>query len=359
MLYSKARLPPFRPTLRTLAAQAGVTPMTVSLALRNSHEVSAATRRRIQRLARLAGYQPDPHVVKLMHHLRVRAPLRFKTVLCGLGQSFAPDPFARGHYGECLHEGLRRRAESLGYSYDRLQIDDYPGTQLERVLLSRGVEGLVILPLRQVTDLSSLLDWSKFAVVSATPSLLAPRFHSAMPNHFDNMLRTCAALHEAGYRRIGLALSNDWNRRVHFRWAGGMAWQNLFGGGTPVPPLFTQRPGPNLDLAEFIAWLAREKPDVVINDSAHSTTLLRGLAHVPSRRRPKLVTMNWPSPAAHAGIDQRGEHIGTLVIELLAGMLTRGERGAPAVPGTTMIEGEWVPGALAARRRAPSRQGLS
>ncbi len=348
-------MPELRPTLRTLAAQAGVTPMAVSLALRNSREVSAATRRRIQRLARLAGYRPDPHITRLMHHLRVRQPMRFKTALCGLGHRSPPDQFARGHYGECLHEGLRKRAASLGYAYDRLYIEDYAtGDQLERVLLSRGVEGLVILPLRQVTDLSGLLDWNKFAVISATPSVLAPRFHSTMPSHFDNMLRVCAALREAGYRRIGLAISRDCNQRVHFRWAGGIAWQNLFGGGTPIPPLFTQRPGPNLDLAEFVAWLLREKPDVVVNDSTHSATLARGLAHLPPRQRPKVITMNWPDPAAQAGIDQRGEHIGHVAIELLAGMLTRGERGVPVVPGTMMVEGAWISGSLpSARTSAP------
>ena len=41
-----------RPTLRSLAREAGVSPMTFSLALRNSREVSAKTRARLQDLAR-------------------------------------------------------------------------------------------------------------------------------------------------------------------------------------------------------------------------------------------------------------------------------------------------------------------
>jgi DNA-binding LacI/PurR family transcriptional regulator len=321
--------------------------MTVSLALRNSREVSAATRRRIQRLARLAGYRPDPHIAKLMHHLRTRRPARFKATLCGLGHRFPHDQIARGNYGDQLHEGLRIRAESLGFGYDRLFIEDYlTGAQLERVLLNRGIEGLVILPLLRATDLSDLLDWSRFAVVAATPAVLAPRFHSVMPNHFDNMLILCVALRRSGYRKIGLAIPEDWNRRVKFRWAGGIAWQNLFGGTTPVNPLFTKAPGPSLDPEEFGEWLLRERPDAVITDAAHHSALAPGLARLPARHRPKLVTMNWPDPSAVAGIDQRSRHIGAVTIELLASMLTRGERGAPAVPSSTMVEGAWNRGSL-------------
>ncbi len=334
--------------------------MTVSLALRNSSEVSAATRRRIQRLARLAGYRPDPHIAKLMHYLRMRRPTRFKATLCGLGHRFPRDQIARGNYGDQLHEGLCRRAESLGFGYDRLYIEDYVnGAQLERVLLNRGIEGLVILPLLRATDLSDLLDWSRFAVVAATPAVLAPRFHSVMPNHFDNMLILCGVLRRAGYRKIGLAIPEDWNRRVKFRWAGGIAWQNLFGGTTPVDPLFTKSPGPTLNSEEFGAWLLRERPDVVITDATHHSALAPGLAQLPARHRPKLVTMNWPDPSAVAGIDQRGRHIGAVTIELLAGMLTRGERGAPAVPSTTMVDGVWNSGTLPPSRIGPTGLNLT
>lgn len=46
--------------------------------------------------------------------------------------------------------------------------------------------------------------------------------------------------------------------------------------------------------------------------------------------------------SAAAGIDQRADHIGAFAMELLAGMVTRGERGVPAAPHTTMINGTWI-----------------
>jgi DNA-binding LacI/PurR family transcriptional regulator len=341
------------PTLRSLAAEAGVSPMTVSLALRNSHEVSAATRRRLQRLAAVRGYRPDPVFNKLMHHLRKRRPTRPKTNLCGIGHRFQPNQFARGNYLVRLEVGLRQRAQELGFAYDQLMIDDFVSPDhLQRVLISRGVEGLVILPLRRSADLSDLLDWSRFAVICATPAVLAPRFHGVMPNHFDNMLVLCDALRSTGYRRIGLAIPADWNRRVRFRWAGGIAWQNLFGGTTPITPFFSEPPGPNLDPDGFAAWLRRERPDAVITDSTNPSSIEPGLAQLPAHRRPSIITMNWPDPAADAGIDQRASLLGSVAIEVLAGMLTRGEKGVPATPTNTMVEGVWMKGKLAVRPAA-------
>lgn len=339
-----------RPTLRSLAKEAGVSPMTVSLALRNSREVSAAMRRRLQRLAAARGYRPDPAVSKLMHHLRINRPARPKTNLCGIGHRFQPNQFARGNYLVRLEEGLRQRAESLGFAYQQLMIDDFASSaHLERVLVSRGVEGLVILPLRQTTDLSGLLDWSRFAVVSATPAVITPHFHGVIPAHFDNMLVLCGALRAAGFRRIGLAIPADWNQRVRFRWAGGIAWQNLFGGTTAITPFFSAAPGPNLDPEGFAAWLLREKPDAVITDSTNPAALAPGLSQLPPHRRPSIITMNWPDPSADAGIDQRATLLGSVAIEVLAGLLIRGEKGVPAAPTNTTIEGVWMNGKLSTR----------
>src|SRR5258708_313132 len=146
-------MPASRPTLRSLATAAGVSPMTVSLALRNSREVSATTRRRIQRLATTHGYRPDPTVSRLMHHLRQRRPNRFQANIAALTH---PWPQQRGpidSYIERLTKGLTLRATALGFAFSSFSLDDFQsGDQLQRLLLSRGVEGIVILPLRLATD---------------------------------------------------------------------------------------------------------------------------------------------------------------------------------------------------------------
>ena len=330
--------------------------MTVSLALRNSREVSAATRRRLQRLAAAHGYRPDPTTVRLMHHLRTQRPARFQANLAGLVETWSPQQQAADDYVERLRVGLESRARELGYAFSIFDLGAFKsGHQLQRVLLHRGVEGLVVLPLRHATDLSRLLDWSQFSAISATPSLLSPRLHTVTPNHYDNTLLACRALQAAGFRRIGLAVSRDWNRRVKFRWSGGVAWQNQFGGTEPVAPLITDPPGPEVDPAAFADWLQRERPDVVMTDVQVRSAMAAALAALPASTRPKVVSMNWPDHACIAGVDQRPGHIGAAAIELLTGLLNRGERGVPAQPHTTMIDGLWFAGRTAAKGRAGPR----
>ncbi len=334
---------PARPTLRSLAAEAGVSPMTVSLALRGSREVSAATRRRLQRLATTRGYAPDPTLAKLMHHLRARAPQRFKATVCALSQTWPNVLIDRNDYLNRLIGSLRTRAESLGYGFDLINADDYPTrSQLQRVLLSRGIEGIVILPLRIPGGLDKRVEWARFSVVSVASSLLSPVFHSVIPHHFDNMLRACRALTAAGYRRIGLSLSRHWNDRVHNRWSGAYAWQNEFGGTERVATLQREDSGDPSDDAAFMNWLERERPDTVIVETLDPSRIAAVVRRLPCARQPLLVAMNLPSAITAAGIDQRADHIGAFAMELLAGMVTRGERGVPAAPHTTMINGTWI-----------------
>src|SRR3954469_11850761 len=99
---------PDQPTMRSLAAEAGVTPMTVSLALRNSHRISAETRQRIIRLAAVRGYRPDPVISKLMHHLRSRSEGRFRATIACLA------PNLDHHYMTEILRGIQERGHALG-----------------------------------------------------------------------------------------------------------------------------------------------------------------------------------------------------------------------------------------------------
>jgi len=334
-----------RPTLRSLAAEAGVSAMTFSLALRNSSAISARTRQRLQRLARVRGYQPDPTISKLMQHLRMRAPNRTQANICGLVRTSASGSRQPHAFADRVQDGLRQRAESLGFAYDRLEISPEANSgSLQRILRSRGVEGVVFLPMPGQSDLSGFLKWDTFSVVSVTSSVTAPRVHSVTPNHFDNMLHACRQLAADGHRRLGLAISQEWDERVRHRWAGGIAWQNTFGETLPIPPFIGRAVGPRLADQGFVSWLLEHRPDVVLVEAIDETLLSAALRQLPARERPRVVTLDWPDPPAGSGVDQRPEVIGSVAIEILAGMIARGERGLPEHPLAIMVEGVWVPG---------------
>jgi hypothetical protein len=56
------------------------------------------------------------------------------------------------------------------------------------------------------------------------------------------------------------------------------------------------------------------------------------------------VSANRTGPSPIAGIEERPEEIGATALELLAAMIQRGEKGVPAVPKVTMVEGRWIDG---------------
>ena len=53
-------------TMKTIAAQAGVTQATVSMSFANNPRIPAATRARIRGIADRLGYRPNPYVSALM-----------------------------------------------------------------------------------------------------------------------------------------------------------------------------------------------------------------------------------------------------------------------------------------------------
>jgi DNA-binding LacI/PurR family transcriptional regulator len=333
------------PTLRSLAAEAGVSAQAFSLALRNRSEIPLPTRRRLIRLAKLRGYQPDPTISKLMQHLRMRAPTRTKANICGLHLPNKSGPTQRHEFGERVHSGLRQRAESLGFAYNRIEIpSDASQSRLQDMVNSRGVEGIVLLPMPGQSDLARLLDWKSFSVVSVTCSVVAPRVTTVIPNHYDNMIRACQCLAGEGFRRIGLAISRDWDERVRHRWAGAIAWQNDSGETQRVPPFLSTAVGPKLADPKFLDWLKAHNPDVVVVEEIDGDMLNLALRALPARKRPIVATLDWPNQQASLGMDQRPEEIGAVAIETLAGMISRGERGVPVRPLSIMVDGDWIAG---------------
>lgn len=120
--------------LKDIAAQAGVSIMTVSKALRDTPDVSAATRERIKALARQLGYVPDSSA----QCLRTRSTKIFGIVVASL----ANPVLAR------VVLALEQRAQELGYDVLLAHTQHQPEREIRCLqrLLARRVEGLFIAP---------------------------------------------------------------------------------------------------------------------------------------------------------------------------------------------------------------------
>jgi LacI family transcriptional regulator len=334
-----------RPNLRQVAERVGVSAMTVSRALRDSPRVATALKARIHKVATELGYVPDPEVARLMSHLRQRNKASLNACIAALtsiNEEREPPPLRK------VRESARQRAEELGYRLEvfRVSSPQLHNRQLERTLVSRGIEGVLLLQMINPISVDRLLNWDRFAAVVATPSVLTPEFPRVGVNHPHNARLLCAHLAQRGCRRIGFVGTRTFCLRTQDAFPAAAAWHALRQAKDPVPPLlFEEDAGLRQKLR---AWLRRHKPDAVI---AYAETmlplLLQELQAGPGPQPQVACTSLHSSPRLAPGIDERHELIGTKAIDTLAGLLARNEHTLRPTHASTLIEGCWVDAANA------------
>jgi len=333
------------PTIRTIARAARVSPMTVSLALRDHPNAAAATRLRVQRIAAKLGYRPDPTIAKLMTHLRTQRSNRLQAALCCL-TTFAQ--MEAEPYPNAIFQGAKERAGELGYSMDLMNVgQDATATpeRFERILRARGVQGVLLLPMAHSGEFRGVTRWEQFSVVSSTLSVTAPITHRVIPNAFDNLLELCRQLGARGYRKLGLVITHEHDLRVSHRFTAAMAWHNRYAGVMPVEPLVLVK---SIN-AEFPVWFRRQKPDAIIGYSEHELMEIEKLLPAKDCRRTLLVSTSKARAEdniKYPGIDERPGEIGRASADLLASLVQHGDRGLPLIPRVTMITGAFVVGKM-------------
>ncbi len=336
-----------RVTMRTVAIRAGVSVQAVSLALRNHPSIAPETRRRIQKLATDAGYVPDPSLVKLMHHLRATRGQKLAANVCALTTRA---PASREAFCDLLLEGVIAAAGLAGFAVQVIHVDGdgISRPTLQRMLRTRGVEGLVLLPMATVGGLDDLLDWREFSVVSATLSVTSPRFDCVAANHFANVFNLCSRLREAGYRRPGLVVHRRHDERCGFNITAAHGWHGIYGDLGLVRAHLCER----LESAALRRWLAAESPDVLLAEHDDLAQELGGMRPIIGTRpivscsaRPQ-ADGRFPFPGNH----DKPRRIGAVAVEMLTRMIAVGKRGVPEDPHMTVINGEWVGGAMSKKR---------
>ena len=323
-----------RPTMRSLAAAAGVSPMTVSLALRNDPSLPARTRERIIGLARVHGYRPDPILTHLMQHLRAHRAARSAVNLAIFATLDA-------EFTRRLIAGATTRAARLGYTLDRIDVKIFAGrpAALTRTLLARGIAGILLAPSAKPSDYRALLDWEKFSAVAMTYSVFAPRVHRVVTHHFDNAVRTFALLLERGLTRIGLAMTHDMEFRANHSYSGAYARIAGAAGGRTAPILFLD----SSSRREMREWFDRFRPQaIVVANSGHVRDLLLPALGLRRCVPTAFACLDNETDSEHAGIDQLFETIGSHAVDALVAQIHRNERGLPAHPTIGMVEGQWL-----------------
>lgn len=334
-----------RMSLRTIAEMAGVSVSTVSLGLRGSQKIPAATRERVARIAAEIGYRPNAKVTELMSQVRLS---RTPAITASLGVvSFFGDarPWESAPALRRIYESMARRAEDLGYRLEPLWLraPDLTVRRVCGILDARGIEGLICLgsPDQQEIFPSEL---DHYAVVAQGPSVTGS-LHRVMTHAAGDMARALDATFALGYRKPGLAIGPGEavpGRDAHIGAYLGWCYKK-WGRPAPIPLL-------KLDAAgDATAWLGQHAPDVVI--AVHDTP---GIVEFGVRLQRHGV--RWPADIGLAaiapvlegtgfsGLQENHRLIGQWTVEMLVERILHHELGLPEVPRLQLVESQWLKG---------------
>lgn len=333
-------------TMKTVAAEAGVTQATVSMCLANNPRIPVATRDRIRAVAEQLGYRPNPYVAALMRARRQGREHQDQPALALLNGLDNPAAWrtAAAVTVRQMWEGAMEQAAARGYRIEEfwLHQDGMKAARLSQVLRARGIHGLLLGPLSIGAPMPDL-KWEDFAAVRLGVPLPTLTVTAVMNDHFFSSMKVMRECWQLGYRRPGLVMLESHPVRFQGRWSGGLlATASMLPGTTPVPALLLKS---WTDLAPLAGWLRREKPDVLITPSAQEVQsyLRRRGWKIPHDLG--LASLACAQPGdPHSGIFQNGRLIGATGIDTVISMLERNERGLPAQAHTLMIEGIWNPG---------------
>lgn len=334
-------------SLQDIARAAGVSVMTVSRALRGQARVAESTRNRILAEAQALGYQPDPHLARLMGLVRARKQVRIRAVIAVIREQVPQDGLLTPSYQYVPVEDIRRRAQGHGYGVEEFWLgrDGLTPRRLQKILHARGIEGVIVSP-QSLQLPCARFDYAAFASVTFGYAMREPALHMCAGNM---MLGIQTAVHELtarGYRRIGVAVTRWIVNRSQFGYSGGLFhWQQDLPETERVPLLLFPSNDISRGYEVFARWMKEHRPDALITFDTHVPAWLRRLGlRVPEDIG--FVAHDWtPRMTGLAGIYQQRDHLAAAAVDLVVTQLSQNERGVPAVPRQIMIPPRWIEGA--------------
>lgn len=334
--------------MTVIAGQAGVSKNTVSLALRHDPQIPAATRARIERIARRLGYAKNPVVAQLMTELRKAHPSGYRRTFALLNANMDPQAFVRHPTIPAYVAGCRRRAALHGCTLDEFWLHDAElhGERLSRVLRARGIRGVIVVGMMKENRLPPRFAavWRRHAVVVTGVRTHGPTLSFACVDHHALVLEAMARGARIGYRRPALVLEGAIDRLVEGRFSAGFGTGQQRLAASDRLPGFYEVEEARREPGRFLDWFRRHRPDViltlhtVVREWLEAVDVLAprdvGLIQLERRRG----CDDW------AGMDQHNDLTGEAAVDMLLSQLNNNEAGIPAFPRATLVAGSWGDG---------------
>lgn len=351
-----------RVSMSMIAAEAGCSKNTVSLALRGSPQLPESTRAQIRQIAERLGYRTNPIVSHLMAQLRSTQTAGFQAKLALVNAHRDPKAFSTHATIPAYVEGCERRAQRLGYSFDRFWLHD-PKLKAEswiRVLRTRAIKGIIIVGMMDQNRLPPHLlpVWESFPCVVTGVRTREPALSFSCVDHHDLVIQAFERALALGYQRPALVVEERIDRLVEGRFSGAMLTAQQ---GLPRlrrVPAFMEIDHARSKPSLFHDWFARHRPDVLLSlyNIVYPWLEERGL------RVPKdvgVIQLEWrASHAEISGMNQHNDAVGEAAVDMVVSQIHHNESGIPAFPRATLIGASWVDGeSVRSPARRPRKSG--
>lgn len=325
-----------RITLRTIADTLGVSIMTVSLAMRNSPEISQKTRDLIQTKAQELGYTPDPALSALIAYRTNTNTPSFAGTIVYINNFDYPNltsPNCELKIHSELFTGAKRRAAELGYKLEEFWLRDPKRTieQSLNILRAKNIRGLLIGPQKESGKNDCPIPWNEFSCVKYGYSLSHPHLNTVCSDQFLAMKLCVEELVKRKYLRIGMVYSKDQSLRNFNKQLGAYLATVQACGTEPIPPYIKDLP---IDRNDFMHWYHRHKPDAIVCGNGQYLEILEDEKILaPSDVGIAIPYKHVDHPYAdYAQVEEHYGISGEKMVNLLVQMLQLNECGVPQHP---------------------------
>lgn len=312
--------------MKDVALLAGVHTSTVSLGLRDDPRINVQTRLRIKNAARELDYSVNPVISAWVSSRRSGRDVQSHLPLAYLS-IHPPHASRKVPFNHSTFLGVELEGMKLGYSVTNFDFLDFAKNpaRLDKILRTRGVQGIVIGPSVYESTISGL-DWERYSIVNIGYSLQSPVVHRVFHDESLKIQMAFELCLKYNCKRIGMAILRPHNRILRNCWEGTfMSLQKEFLLEPAIPVLYK----PTLDMTtEANEWVGRYSPDVILTENPNSW---------PDSPVPCL-GFSQAFESSHAGVFESNREVGQRAANLVIDMINRNERGLPKHRVSLMVE---------------------
>lgn len=346
-----------RTTIRHIATALGLSRAAISLGLRNSPQIAAATCRKIQATAAEMGYHPNLSATNLAHFRHSASEKTVHSAMAWINCWKNPADLRGFHQFDLYWRSAKTTAESAGYRLEEFVVDATSNVaRLQNILLTRNIHGIIIPPQHRTSSWSKFcdgsFDWSRFSAVRIGHSIRNPAVSVVAPDQVGNCILAVEEISARGYERIGYVTLRAIRKSTQNWFLGGFHLAQIaLPSSRHVPVLYLEERD-EVDRERLAQWINRHKPDVILTEWNEIGKLLDSLG-IKVPQQVGLVALNTLDCEIKAGIYQNPELIGEASAEVLIALMNRNERGVSMYYRTTTVMGKWQDGPTLPPKKVP------